>query len=73
MHLEFDLESRISCYSIKIRKLCKGKPTLDTKLNLVFEITGVSINKFVSLISPRFTMKEQHRRPWRHLVMSFES
>jgi hypothetical protein len=40
MHLEFE---EISWYSIKIRKLGKDKPT-DPKLNLVFEITGISIN-----------------------------
>jgi hypothetical protein len=37
MHLEFE---EISCYSIKIRKLGQAEPTLDMKLNSVFEITG---------------------------------
>jgi hypothetical protein len=38
MHLEFE---EINWYSIKIRKLGKDKPTNDTKLNLVYEITGI--------------------------------
>jgi hypothetical protein len=38
LHLEFE---EISWYSIKIRKLGQGKPTYDTKFNLVIEITGI--------------------------------
>ena len=38
MHLKFE---EISWYSIKIRKLGQDKPTLDTKFNLVHEITGI--------------------------------
>jgi hypothetical protein len=38
MHLKFE---EISWYSIKIRKLDQDKPTCDTKLNLVYEITGI--------------------------------
>jgi hypothetical protein len=38
MHLIFE---EISWYNMKIRKLVQDKPTQDTKIHLVFEITVI--------------------------------